>query len=94
MRRANAALDAGRVGSGGREALLTLLAEVDTHVDVLEAKEGAVDPEVERLVREREDARSARDFALADRIREELRQRGVDVEDTAAGPRWRVTRSG
>jgi cysteinyl-tRNA synthetase len=43
---------------------------------------------------EREGARSARDFALADRIREELRQRGVDVEDTPAGPRWRVTRRG
>ena len=94
VRRANAALDAGRVGSSGREALLALLAEVDTHLDVLEAKEGAVDPEVERLVMEREDARSARDFALADRIREELRQRGVDVEDTPNGPRWRVTRRG
>jgi cysteinyl-tRNA synthetase len=94
VRRANAALDAGRVGSGGREALLALLAEVDTHLDVLEAKEGAVDPEVERLVMEREDARSSRDFALADRIREELRQRGVDVEDTPGGPRWRVTRRG
>jgi cysteinyl-tRNA synthetase len=94
VRRANAALDAGRVGSGGRQALLELLAEVDAHLDVLEGEDGAVDPDVERLVREREGARSARDFSLADRIREELRERGVDVEDTPAGPRSRATRRG
>jgi cysteinyl-tRNA synthetase len=94
VRRANAALDAGRVGSGGREALLALLTEVDAHLDVLEGEDGVPDPEVERLVREREDARSARDFALADRIREQLRERWVEVEDTPAGPRWRSARRG
>jgi cysteinyl-tRNA synthetase len=94
VRRANAALDAGRVGSGGREALLALLTEVDAHLDVLKGEDGVPDPEVERLVREREDARSARDFALADRIREQLRERWVEVEDTPAGPRWRSARRG
>jgi cysteinyl-tRNA synthetase len=45
----------------------------------------------ERLAR-REDARSARDFATADRIRDELAQRGVLVEDTPAGARWSIPR--
>jgi cysteinyl-tRNA synthetase len=92
VRRANAALDAGQVGSGGREALLELLAEVDRYLDVLEGQEAVVDAEVERLLQEREAARRARDFSLADRLREELRQRGVEVEDTPSGPRWRMTR--
>ena len=39
---------------------------------------------------EREEARRARDFATADRLREELRERGVVVEDTRQGARWRV----
>jgi cysteinyl-tRNA synthetase len=38
----------------------------------------------------REEARSYRDWAAADRIRERLAAMGVAVEDTAAGPRWQV----
>lgn len=44
-------------------------------------------PEVAALVRRREEARRARDFATADRLREELRARGYLVEDTAEGPK-------
>ncbi len=39
----------------------------------------------------REEARSYRDWAAADRIRERLAAMGVAVEDTAAGPRWQLT---
>ncbi len=41
----------------------------------------------------REEARSYRDWAAADRIRERLTAIGVTVEDTAAGPRWQVAQS-
>jgi len=94
LRRANAALDAGGVGGGGREALLQLLADVDVHLAVLQGGEGVVDAEVERLVRAREDARRGRDYALADRIRHQLQGRGVEVQDTPDGPRWRPARRG
>lgn len=45
--------------------------------------------EVDRLIAEREDARSRRDFATADRIRDDLRGRGIVLEDTPQGVRWR-----
>jgi cysteinyl-tRNA synthetase len=44
---------------------------------------------VEGLVAEREDARKRRDFARADAIRAELTGKGIVVEDTSAGPRWK-----
>jgi len=46
------------------------------------------DAEVEALVAARQQARAARDFAEADRLRDELSARGVTVEDTPSGPVW------
>ena len=47
------------------------------------------DPRIEALLAEREEARKRRDFATADRIRAELEAEGIEVRDTAEGPRWR-----
>ncbi len=46
--------------------------------------------EIERLVAERDEARHARDFAKADRIRDALVTRRIVLEDGAGGTRWRV----
>jgi len=89
IREANAALDEMRVGPGGRAALLELLEEVDGHLDVMGGEEPGLADEVERLIAEREAARAGKDFARADRIREELRERGIALEDSRDGVRWR-----
>jgi cysteinyl-tRNA synthetase len=47
------------------------------------------DPRIDALVTQREEARARRDFAEADRIRDQLAAEGVVLEDTAEGPRWR-----
>jgi cysteinyl-tRNA synthetase len=52
-----------------------------------------IDPEAERLMEAREQARAGRDFRRADRIRDELASRGYQVRDTPEGPRL-VRRSG
>jgi len=92
LREANAALDAERVGERGRQALLQLIDDVDAHLDVVRADEPGLADEVERLIADREVARKARDFGSADRIREELRQRGIALEDSKDGVRWRRVR--
>jgi cysteinyl-tRNA synthetase len=92
VREANAALDAGRVGAGAREALLAFIEEFDAHLDVVRAEEPGLADEVERLISEREAARKARDFARSDQIRDELRQKGIALEDSKDGVRWRRVR--
>ncbi len=51
----------------------------------------AISPEdVEALISQREEARAARDFAAADRIRDQLAERGVELEDGPDGTRWKI----
>ncbi len=92
VREANAALDGGRVGPAAREALLALLSDVDAHLDILRTEEVPLGEAVERLIAEREQARKTRDFATADRIRDELRERGIVLEDSRDGVRWKLVR--
>ena len=47
------------------------------------------DPRIDAAVAEREAARASRDFATADRIRDELLAEGIVIEDTPDGPVWR-----
>jgi len=92
VREANAALDAGKVGRQGREDLLRLVEEYDAHLDVVRSEEPGLAQEVERLIAEREAARKSRDFSRADQIREELRDKGIALEDSKEGVRWRRVR--
>jgi cysteinyl-tRNA synthetase len=45
--------------------------------------------EIESLIEARREARRARDFARADSIRTDLEARGIILEDSAAGTRWK-----
>ena len=53
------------------------------------AGEVSLDEEIERAIREREEARKKKDFATADRIRDELKEKGIILEDTPQGVRWK-----
>lgn len=50
---------------------------------------GLDDAQIEALIAQRVAAKKARDFTTADRVRDELKQHGVILEDSAAGTTWR-----
>jgi cysteinyl-tRNA synthetase len=70
--------------AGAPEALLGMLDLVG--LGNLAEGEGVADPEAERLLEEREQARGEGDFERADRIRDELAAAGWEVRDSAEGP--------
>jgi cysteinyl-tRNA synthetase len=51
--------------------------------------QAGLDDEIEALIRRRQEARAARDWAASDRIRDDLACRGIILEDTPQGVRWK-----
>jgi cysteinyl-tRNA synthetase len=92
VRDANSAMDSGGFHAGDAPAALQLLKLFDSVFDVLQpsaAETGLPDAEVEALIAERTAAKKGRDFARADRIREQLLEQGIILEDTKSGIRWK-----
>jgi len=92
VRETNAAMDAGEFRAGNAVSARDVLARFDRVFDVLEPRLEASaisDSEIQALVDERTQARRARNFARADQIRQELLEKGVILEDTKDGVRWK-----
>ena len=69
---------------------LNLISAAQALRDKKAAEEAAnADPEIDALVAARTEAKKAKNFAEADRIRDELKARGIEIIDTPQGAKWR-----
>ncbi len=80
-------------GSRSREYLDSLYARLQTLTDVLgiivDKEEEMLDADIEAMIEKRQAARKERNFALADQIRDELLAKGIILEDTREGVKWK-----
>lgn len=58
---------------------------------VQKEQEKSLDQEIEELIAKREEARKSKNWATADKIRDDLKERGIILEDTPHGVRWSKT---
>ena len=69
---------------------LEVLRELGAPLGILQkSTKGSLEDEVETLIEARQKARKERDFAMADKIRDDLKARGIILEDTPQGVRWK-----
>jgi cysteinyl-tRNA synthetase len=89
-REVNTALARKKVREENKRELLELINRFDSVLNIFgEEHREMLDSEVQALIDERQEARRRRDFARGDEIRDELASRGIILEDTKDGVRWK-----
>ena len=89
-REINTALARQSLQADDQTAVLQALEKIDGVLNVLgEAQAHMLDDEIQKLIDERQEARHRRDFKRGDEIRDELLKRGIVLEDTKDGVRWK-----
>ena len=86
----NTALARKQLRTDNKRELLELLNRFDTVLNIFGSDVGEMlDADIQTLIDERQEARRRRDFARADELRDALLQRGIVLEDTKDGVRWK-----
>jgi cysteinyl-tRNA synthetase len=93
VRAINAARDAGVGGqpfADAQTAVRSLTGVLGLRLEAQKTDSGSIEPFVDLLLTVRQDLRKAKQWALSDKIRDELKALGVVVEDSAQGSTWRL----
>ena len=89
-REVNTALAHQSLRADDQRAVLSALERIDGVLNVIgEAQAPMLDDEIQNLIDQRQEARHRRDFKRADEIRDDLLGRGIVLEDTKDGVRWK-----
>jgi len=77
------------LSGGDARIAIDFLKEIDGIYNILRAQSEILDEEIAQQIEARQAARRRRDFAEADRIRQSLLAKGIQLEDTKEGIRWK-----
>lgn len=82
-------IDQGRLEPRQAQAILAKFQKLDKVLGIMNFPQPSEDTAISAQLQAREEARSQRDWARADRIRQDLQAQGIEVIDTPHGPTWR-----
>ena len=90
IRNINRIMDGTGLSPSDRDKILNILQRINSVLAVIkiEAPAPEIDKDIEALIKKREEARKNRDWDMADKLREELKGRGIELTDTKRGTTW------
>jgi cysteinyl-tRNA synthetase len=89
VRELNRRTDARALSTADAGRAADFVRDLDRVLAIAPAAEDSLDPDLAKLLDDRAAARAAKDWAASDRLRDVLAERGIQVEDTRDGQRWR-----
>lgn len=88
-RRINKIMDRNGLSPSDRDKVLKALKRINSVLGVMELEAPQAGKEVKGIIERRQKAREEKDWVTADRLRQELKDMGIEVIDTKEGPVWR-----
>ncbi len=79
----------GKVSGKDSESVISVMEEFDSVLGLMKVEEESLSPELMKMIDDREAARKGKDFATADKLRDELKEKGIILEDSKHGIRWK-----
>ena len=89
IKQVNVSISEGSLSTSDAADVKNFLEEIDSVLAILEKEKAELTEEEKQLIREREKARKEKIFNKADEIRELLKKKGIILEDTPYGTRWK-----
>jgi cysteinyl-tRNA synthetase len=89
IRELNRRIDARTLSTADAQVAINLIRDLDRVLGIAPAADEALEPELKQLLADRAAARAAREWPASDHLRAVLAERGILVEDTRDGQRWR-----
>jgi cysteinyl-tRNA synthetase len=85
----NRLLDDKKISKADAEKVLEMMNSFDSVLGILKREELILDEEIKNLIEKRTKAREDKDFRLSDQIRKDLETKGIILEDTPQGTKWK-----
>ena len=89
VKKTNPIVNEGQLDRDQKEYILEALRRMDSILNLLSLDKCPLAPEIDKLIREREEARRNGDWEKADGVREQLADKGIEVVDMAKGTVWK-----
>ena len=89
IKKTNPILAEGHLDKDQKNYIIEVLGKINAIINLLKLEECPLAPEIDKLIREREEARKNGDYEKADGVRTQLAEKGIEVIDTAKGTVWK-----
>lgn len=91
MKKINIFIMEEKVSKKNSEEIIKLMFDFNKILGILDRHEVTLSQEIKKLIQKREEARAKKDYKKADEIRNILKNKGIILEDTKEGVRWKIS---